>query len=311
MNVLGVIIFLVLMGILGWLFIKFGMVNVDPVFVMIRRNVVNGNLKELGPGLKFFIPGLYENFQMVDCRQVILDPDILPVTTRDGQPVNVDYQITLWVDAFDEKKKIKPGQAIKAATVIGEQKTASEEEKFKGNMEVIGEKESNVAIQNMIANYQLGELVSTNTDAKDAKKVLRVSCPNCGGEIPEDKNVCQNAVCTKNNPEKSIPAGFFERLSWSAGITLNDFLAGRYGLGCFLKIRNVKYPQDTEKAARAKKIAEMEGAATKARLAQETDAIADLITKTKANPNIALLGIKAVEAFGEMLGFSKNKRERR
>jgi len=69
------VVFFGFLGILIYLFIKHGIVNIDPQHIVIKRNVITGGLKELKPGLRFFIPGVYENFQLVDCRQVILDPE--------------------------------------------------------------------------------------------------------------------------------------------------------------------------------------------------------------------------------------------
>jgi len=324
METLSWIIFFALLGILIWLEIKFGIVNVDPRYIVIRRNVWTGSLKELKPGLNFIIPGLHENFRLVDCRQVILDPPVLTVTSRDGQPVDVDYQITLWVDGFKSQEKLNElndGQAIKVATKIGQQESVQEQnfqERFRKDIEVIGLKESNVSIQNMISAHALADLISPK------KKTLPVFCPNCRSEIKKNQMFCPNSHCTKSE-EKSkekegkkersldefkIPTGFFERLSWAAGIALNDFLADKYGLGCFLKIRNVRYPQDTERAARSQKIASMEGEATKARLNKETEALKNLINETKIDPNVAFLSTKLMEVIPEMLLALKGERKK-
>ncbi|MBI4709495.1 MAG: SPFH domain-containing protein [Candidatus Portnoybacteria bacterium] len=316
MGLIWLVVLLVLLAILVYLFINFGIINVDPQFIAIRRNVLTGGLKELKPGLSFFVPGVFEDFRLVDCRQVILDPEPLTVTSRDGQPVTVDYQITLWVDGFfgedkiekalDGKEKIiakkggiKGDQAIKAATRIGEQtgiQVTTPQERFKKDIEAIGLKESNVSIQNMIASYMLEDLIGK----KDALPVL---CPNCGCKIESEKDTCPDDKCPKHG--KKVPAGFFERLSWSAGISLNDSLDDKYGLGCFLKIRNVRYPEDYEKAQRAQKIAEMQGEATKKRLEKEADGFEGMIEKTKANPNVVVLAGKAMELLIETLAGKK------
>lgn len=319
----------VLLVILGWLWLKFGVINIDPQFIAICRNVWNGKLKELKPGLRFFIPGLYEIFRMVDCRQVIIDPPALTVTSRDGQQIDVDYQITLWVNGFKDKAKLKEGRAIKAATKIGEQGEAQGKDsqgRFKKDVETIGLKESNVAIQNMIAGHLLSELIGN-------KDIPNIICPNCNSAITKDHIFCPNDSCSKSelgSKEKvaaekdiniaevkpsdldkfKIPTGFFERLSWAAGITLNNFLEEKYGLGCYLKVRNVRYPKDTERAARATKIAEMEGDATVARLAKETTAFANLINVTKVNPDVAFLGGKLLESAMEIAaGWGGGKRK--
>ncbi len=335
METLLSIIFLVLLGILGWLCLKFGVINIDPQHIAIRRNVWTGILKELEPGLRFIIPGLHEIFRLVDCRQVIIDPESLKVTSRDGQPVDVDYQITLWVDGFyDEDKiedkkvtakkgEIKEGQAIKTVTKIGEQIGIEKQifqERFKKDLETIGLKESKVAIQNMIGNYLMGELVGQ-------KLPLTVSCPFCGKDIkggvaekdikgeaaklptqPETK--CPDPECQMNLKEMKVPAGFFERLSFSSGIRLHNDLGERYGLGCRLKIKNVFYPPDIERAARAERVADMEGGATLARFAKETEAFKNLIGETGINPNVAFLGGKLMEAIPEIMAAMGGKRKK-
>lgn len=313
METLWMIVFFILLGVLVGLCIKFGIVNIDPQHIVIRRNVITGALKELKPGLRFFIPGLYENFRLVDCRQVIIDPKPLTVTSRDGQPVDVDYQITLWVDGFDEKGEIKKGQAIKTATKIGEQKeilakvgVEASQEKFKKDLETMGLKESNVSIQNMIGNYLMGELVGE-------KLPLAISCPFCGreikgGEKPETE--CSNPDCEMKKKGMKVPAGFYERLSFSSGIRLHNDLGERYGLGCFLKIRNALYPADVERAARAERIAEMEGRATKARFDKETEAFKNLINETGVDPNVAFLGGKLIEAIPEVVAALKGEKRK-
>lgn len=320
METLSWIIFFALLGALIWLEIKFGIVNVDPRHIAIRRNVWTGSLKELKPGLNFIIPGLHENFRLVDCRQVIHDPPVLTVTSRDGQPVDVDYQITLWVDGFIDQTNLNEGQAIKAATKIGQQEGEEQtsQERFKKDIEVIGLKESNVAIQNMISDHALDDLIGPE------KKMLPVFCPNCRSNIEKQHMFCPNSKCTKSEgkseekakkegrslDEFKIPTGFFERLSWAAGIALNDFLGDKYGLGCFLKIRNARYPEDTERAARSQKIATMEGDATKARLDREAVALKNLIESTNTNPNVAFLGTKLMEIIPEMMLALKGERKK-
>ena len=348
MDALLSIIFLVLLGILGWLCLKFGVINIDPQHIAIRRNVWTGALKELKPGLRFIIPGLHEVFRLVDCRQVILDPESLKVTSRDGQPVDVDYQITLWVDGFyDENKydkdkdgkpikdkdgkpiliakkgEINEGQAIKTVTKIGEQIRTEKQisqEGFKKDLEIIGLKESKVAIQNMIGNYLMGELVGQ-------KLPLTISCPFCGKDIkggvagedikggvakpptpPQTK--CPDETCQMNLKEMEVPAGFYERLSFSSGIRLHNDLGERYGLGCLLKIKNVFYPPDIERAARAERVAEMEGGATLARFTKETEAFKNLIDETGINPNVAFLGGKLMEVIPEIMAAMGGKRKK-
>lgn len=341
-----------LAGILVWLIIQYGTVNIDPQHIAIRRNVITGGLKELKPGLKYFIPGVYENFQLVDCRQVILDPEPLTVTSRDGQRVDVDYQITLWVDGFFEEGKdelykenqynkrgkliakkgdikdsfkrgdIKKGQVIKAITKIGEQIGAGLEkqispEQTSKNLEIIGLKESNVAIQNMIGNYLVRDLIGS-------KKLLTISCPYCDRDIsggdpekeppdpPEttcpDPEVNPEKQCEMITKEKKVPSGFFERLSFSSGIKLHNDLGKRYGMGCLLKIRNVLYPADLERAARAERVAELEGSATQARFAKETVAFKNLIEEAHISPNVAYLGGKIMEAIPEIVAALKGER---
>lgn len=313
-------IFLGLLAVMVWLCLQYGTINVDPQHIAVRRNVWNGKLKELGPGLRFFIPGLYEIFKMVDCRQVIIDSEPLIVTSRDSQPIEVDYQITLWVDGFHQNNNsLKEGQAIKAATKIGEQggvKGKDTDDRFQKDLETLGLKESNVAVQNMIGNQMLNSLIggqtSTTTGTPDLPDIL---CPNCGRPIKKDQTFCQEPSCSKSKEgaqrkalaEKlrvidkfKIPLGLYERLSWGAGIALSNLLEEKYGLRCYLKIRSVRYPKDTESAARARKIAEMEGDATIARFGKEATAFHDLIEKTHVSPDIAFLGGKIIEGLREI-----------
>jgi len=254
--------------------------------------------------------------------------------------------LTLWVDGFFEEGKdelyekdrynrrgkliakkgdiknsfkkgaIKRGQAIKAITKIGEQIGAGLEkqislEQTKKNLEIIGLKESNVAIQNMFGNLLLEELIGT-------KKLLTISCPYCGDELlggnPDAKppvapqTTCTNDKCEmKTKEKKPVPPGFYERLSFSSGIKLHNDLGERYGMGCLLKIRNVFYPMDLVEAARAEKVAELQGSATKARFGKEAEAFENLIKKTKANPNVVYLGGKIAEAIPELIAALKGR----
>lgn len=109
-----------LLGLSGILVIKFGMANVLPRHILILRDVLTGKLREKGPGLKFFPPGFFEVFQMIDCRQLVLDPPNLSVVSRDGQKVAVDYQIVLWVYGFYEKDEyeIQENSIDKKGTVL-------------------------------------------------------------------------------------------------------------------------------------------------------------------------------------------------
>ena len=284
-----------LLGLSGILVIKFGIANVPPRHILILRNVITGNLIGKKPGLRVFFPGFEEKFRMVDCRKTILDPPNLPVTSRDGQRVEVDYQVTYWADGFDEDGKIKAGQVIKAILRIGEQKTTGVEkivspEEFKKDLEVVVLKESNVAIQNTFGNHFMDDLVGK-------KELLDINCPYCGslikgGEIGLATTTCPKTDCKMHEKEGEIPIppDFYGRLSWAAGIELHNRLKEKFGLACFLSIRNVLYPQEVEAAARAQQVAAMEGEATKTRVAKITGALKTLIEETKTDPNVAFLG---------------------
>lgn len=320
---------LALLGLLGWLWFEFGTINVDPQHIAIRRNVWSGGLKELGPGLRFFVPGLYEIFRIVDCRQVIIDSEPLIVTSRDGQQIEVDYQITLWVDGLDQDNASpKKDRAIKAATKIGEQggvKGTDAADRFKKDLETLGLKESNVAVQNMIGNQMLNNLIGGQTSTTGTPDLPNILCPNCGRPITKDQIFCSDNSCSKSEAgarkkaadEKltdtdkfKIPQGLYERLSWGAGIALSDLLEKKYGLRCYLKIRNVRYPKDTESAVRAKKIAQMEGDATIARFEKEGIAFRQLINDTGVDANVAFLGGKVIEGIREIASVFGSGRRR-
>lgn len=314
-----------LLATIGILVLKYGNYNVEPQRILTLRNVVTGRLTEMGPGLKFFVPGLQEIYQVADCRHIILDPDLLRVTSRGGQPVLVDFQLTVWPDGFNEEDKyikvngekkliakkgsMHKGQVSKIITRIGEQigtglETHISPEVSKKNIEIIGLKSANVAIQNMVGNFQIDMLI-------DAKAPLAVPCPYCGKEIASDQSVCPDPICDMNLKEMNFPAGFYERMSFSWGIRLHKFLTEQYGLACRLEIRNMLYTQDIEEAGRAGKVADLRGKAKQTLLGLEAQAYKDFIGQTNINPSVAYLGDKFAEIVPELVAaLTGNRRPR-
>lgn len=302
MEIILLIIFLGLIVFLCLLIWNQGKIQVKPLTVAVRRNRITGRIEELTSEkeLHFFIPGLEYIYQVVKCQKIVHDPENIKVTTRDGQEVEVDYIITYWPNYFDDQgnpKEEKKGNIKKLATTLEPEKIVSSIEDY-----------AYAAIQRMFSNMDSYSLLKE----KD-RKGISVVCPYCHTEFPIKDEDCPNKDCLTNSEDKKVkkdvPGGFYNKLSWSAGVRLHNFLGDHYGLGCWLEIQTVIYKGELERAARAETMGKMEGLATKARLGHETTAVKKLIEDTKVNPNMGLLVAKFSESLPEIIGIILGKKK--
>jgi len=291
------IIFVVLLITAGAFVLAQGTIQVAPRTVAILRNRITGKMVELTPfpALHFFLPGLYYIYRVVKCQKVVHDPDFVKVTTRDGQEVEVDYVLTLWPDFFDDNDQPilpeKSGNIIRLATTLEP-----------GTEVEVAKNHTHAAIQRMFGNVDSYDLLKK----RDRIPIL---CPDCHTKISNRDEHCPNPKCDQGKKNTRIPGGFYNRLGWSIGVRLDDFLEEKYGMGCWLEIQTVRYIGELRRAARAETMGAMEGRATKARLDPETKALKNLFAETGVNPTFGFVFSKLAEVVPEILANIEGKKK--
>ena len=284
------IVLLILIVTIGIIIFKEGVVVIPPLSVGVLRNWITNGMKEITPGTKIFVPGLKYIFKVIGCQKRVLDPDVVTITTSDGQNAEVDYVLTLWPDFFQDDGTPNPsktGHIVKLATSI---ESGSEIE--------VAKKHTDAAVQRMFGNVSSYQLLK-------GRKTIKVHCPDCGTLIKFSDERCTNTLCDQAQSHIKIPSEFYNRLSWSAGVALDDFLEQKYGLACFLEIQNVRYIGDLQKAARAETVGKMLGKGTKAQYKEEAEAMKNLFDTTNVSPNIGFVLIKLAEAMSGLFGSKK------
>ncbi len=339
--VLGLLtVFLLLVIVLAVIMVKYGLVYTPPRFILVILNLLTGESREISPGLRPIIPGVYKIIRMVGCLPHVMGVETIDVVSSDGQPCSVTYQQTWWVDAFKEKRgekkeeekkeavftlkklkfkdlalqimdrvkktsvELKEGRAIKAATCISDEKkeNETEEQAFERHASSNVKLETEATITSMIGSY--------DTDILKTQGEYSIYCPECNEEITKVENRCpakQKTDCGWGTADINIPKDFKARLGWLTTVLLDKSLSDRFGIGCETKISNIVPPKPLQKAlldqqvAKIKMdIAEKKGEATQRLLAKESLGYGSL-KDIGINANVAYIMGKLVDGLSDLL----------
>lgn len=326
-----------LAALLAGIMSKYGILYTQPQFVWVVLNLITGKMVEKFPGLSLIIPGIHKKIREVSCLPHVMGVKSIDAISSDGQRFSVSYQLTWWVDAFEDeakeekretekledqqiislffkgkfaelfkkitgkRKKFKEGRAIKAATRIADEKKAeeSDEQAFERHATSNVDLETVATVTSILGGHETVVL-------KEQKK-CKIYCPACNTEIAEESPRCSNinTQCRWSGDKINIPVDFKARLSWLATVILDKSLSDRFGIGCDIKISNIAPPKELQKALLDQKvfeikkdIAQKQGEATMARSEKEAKGF-DLLGAAGISPTTAFIVNKAAEVISE------------
>jgi hypothetical protein len=305
---------LIILGLLGS-----RLTLIPPRHVLITRNLLNGELSAIAPGLRF-IPFHCEKYVLLDCRPIAVEAVTIPIITKDNQEVNVDVYGIYFIDGlereedklkFDIEEKVRRPRAIRAVRKLT--KIKEPEEELKKEITGIFSEVREAMVKkylNMITIAELDKRKLEEIEIAPGKKreyVSEISPKYEGKEIgaadPGEKTEID-----------AIKVDLLAHLSWFISKEADGRLA-EFGIGCDLRVLNTPPPHALVKARLEQNIVDAWTIkAEKEKKLQEVKAsiIKEFVKETQISPSTFYLvdkGMDAIKEIASALAPPKEKKE--
>jgi len=293
---------------------------IPPRHVFVLRNKLTGELDARKPGLTMMIPFIHEVFRVHDCRPIVEEPTSIKALTKEGQTVTLSIQRTYWIDALEATEDEFKGKKEEEGEEKGKRRAVL------AAIKISGEKKEEVMekIKELVDNFtkaHLERLISKVTiDDLEKDTIPRgftLICPRCGrvltaeeeGSFPsycgeekkkkkeekeegvEEKKEC-DAKWSVRKKELSFPQSLLALISFGTSIWVDHELGEEFGVGCEIRVLNLKPPAELTKARLAKEVMEAEERVKEAEAkvkSLEAEIISSFSQKTKISPNLIYL----------------------
>ncbi|GEM_PF-3378809 len=306
---------------------------IPPRHVFVLRNKLTGELDARKPGLTMMIPFIHEVFRVHDCRPIVEEPTSIKALTKEGQTVTLSIQRTYWIDALEATEDEFKGKKEEEGEEKGKRRAVL------AAIKISGEKKEEVMekIKELVDNFtkaHLERLISKVTIDDLEKDIIpkgfTLICPRCGRVLTAEKEGSFPSYCGEEKKEQegqkecdakwsvrkkelSFPQSLLALISFGTSIWVDHDLGEEFGVGCEIRVLNLKPPAELTKARLAKEVMEAEERIKEAEAkvkSLEGDIISSFSQKTKISPNLIYLADGIGRIVEKVLSHLEKKREK-